>query len=226
MTIGLIGKKLGMTRIHDESGSVIPVTVLQMGPCPIIQVKNLEKDGYRAVQLGFESRPDRKVNKPLTGHFKRAGVSPLRLIREFRVDNLEGYEAGQTLDLSIFEPGEMVDVTGISKGCGFAGPIKRHNSSRGPETHGSRYHRRGGSLGMSATPSHVFKGRKGAGQMGNSRVTIQNLQVVKLDPSQNLMVVRGSVPGRNDGYVMIRKSIKATGKTVPVRKTENEKNSG
>jgi len=208
MTIGLIGKKLGMTRIHDESGSMIPVTVLQMGPCPIIQVKDLEKDGYRAVQLGFEARPERKVNKPLSGHFKRAGVSPLRLVREFRVDNLEGYEAGQTLDLSIFEPGEKVDVTGISKGRGFTGPIKRHNSSRGPETHGSHYHRSGGSLGMSATPSHVFKGRKAAGQMGSGRVTVQNLEVVKLDPAQNLMVVRGSVPGHNEGYVMIRKSIK------------------
>ena len=209
MTLGLLGKKLGMTRVYDDAGTMIPVTVILAGPCPILQVKNREKDGYAALQLGFEAKPERLVNKPMTGHFKKAGAAPTRLIREFRTEDLDGYQTGQTLDLGIFEVGEKVDVIGISKGRGFTGPMKRHHSSRGPETHGSMYHRRTGSLGQSSDPSRVYKGMPMAGHMGAARSTVQNLKVVVLDKEKNLLLVRGSIPGCNDGYVMIRKSIKA-----------------
>ena len=217
MTIGLLGKKLGMTRIHDESGSVIPVTVIQAGPCPILQVKTLGKDGYDALQIGFESRPERTVNRPMKGHFKSAGVEPVRIIREFRTDELDGYAAGNSIDLGIFEIGEKIDITGVSKGRGFAGAQKRHGSSRGPESHGSRYHRAAGSLGASATPSRVFKGKKGAGQMGAERVTTQNMKVLDVDRERNLIIVRGSVPGHANGYVMLRKSVKAARKAAAAR---------
>ena len=208
MTIGLLGKKLGMTRISDEAGAIIPVTVIQAGPCPILQIKTVSSDGYDALQLGFDPKPERKVNRPLAGHFKRAGVVPVRLIREFRTSDLDGLETGQMVDLSIFEVGETINVTGLSKGRGFAGPQKRHGSSRGPESHGSRYHRRPGSIGASATPAHVLKGRKAAGQMGAVRVTVQNLKVVDVDRERNLIAVRGSVPGHNDGYLLLRKRVK------------------
>ena len=209
MTIGLIGKKLGMTRIYDEAGSMIPVTVIQAGPCPILQVKSKTTDGYAALQLGFGEKSKNKVNRPMQGHFKRAGTDPTRVIREFRTEDLDGYETGQMLDLELFQVGEKVDVIGVSKGRGFAGPQKRWNASCGPATHGSRYHRRAGSLGASASPSRVFKGRHAAGHMGAGRVTMQNITVVKLDRQRNLIVVRGSVPGHENGYVMIRKSVKA-----------------
>ncbi|MEN6626862.1 MAG: 50S ribosomal protein L3 [Candidatus Sumerlaeia bacterium] len=203
--IGILGKKLGMTRIYDAAGTVIPVTVIQAGPCPVLQIKNVERDGYNALQLGFDPIPERKANKPMTGHFKRAGATPQRLVREVRIDSLDGFSLGQQLDLSLFAVGEKVDVIGVSKGRGFAGPMKRHHSSRGPETHGSMYHRRAGSVGASADPSRVLKGKHMAGHMGAEQVTAQNLVVVRMDPSNNLLVVRGSVPGHNNGYVMIRK---------------------
>lgn len=208
MTIGLLGKKLGMTRIYDDSGSVIPVTVIEAGPCRIVQVKNKEKDGYSAIQLGFDPVSEKSLNKPALGHLRRAGVDPVRVLREFRADDLEGYETGQQLDLSLFEEGEKVDVTGISKGRGFAGVQKRHGASRGGQTHGSRYHRKPGSMGASADPARVFKQKKLPGQMGAERVTTQNLKVVKLDKGRNLLLIRGSVPGGNNGYLMIRKSVK------------------
>lgn len=214
MTIGLLGKKLGMTRIYDEAGTVIPVTVIQAGPCPILQVKDEARDGYRAVQLGFDARPERNVNRPLMGHFRRAGAAPVRIVREFRTDDLNGYETGQQLDLELFDIGEKVDVTGISKGRGFAGAQKRHNSSRGPETHGSMYHRQSGSLGASADPARVFKGKKTPGRMGGVTVTTQNVEVVRMDKDRNLLLIRGSVPGANNGYVMIRKSVKAARKAA------------
>lgn len=207
--IGILGKKLGMTRIYDAAGSVIPVTVIQAGPCPVLQIKNVERDGYNALQLGFDPIPERKANKPMTGHFKRAGATPQRLVREVRIDSLDGFALGQQLDLSLFALGEMVDVIGVSKGRGFAGPMKRHHSSRGPETHGSNYHRRAGSVGASADPSRVLKGKHMAGHMGDEQVTAQNLVVVRMDPTNNLLVVRGSVPGFNNGYVMIRKRKRA-----------------
>lgn len=208
MTIGLLGKKLGMTRIFDETGNVIPVTVIQAGPCPILQIKSKEKDGYSALQLGYEAKPERNVTKPMAGHFKRAGVAPVRMIREFRTEELDGYTLGQSLDLSLFDVGEKVDVSGISKGRGFAGVQKRCHSSRGPETHGSMYHRRAGSQGASADPSHTWKGKSAPGHMGAERSTMQNLEVVRVDKEKNLLLVRGSVPGHNEGFVIIRKSVK------------------
>lgn len=212
MTLGLLGKKLGMTRIFDDAGSVIPVTVIQAGPCPILQIKNKERDGYTALQLGFEAKAQRKVTQPMAGHFKRAGVEPVRLIREFRTEDLDGFALGQVLDLDLFKVGEKVDVVGISKGRGFAGIQKRCHSSRGPETHGSMYHRRAGSQGASADPSHTWKGKSAAGHMGDAQTTAQNLTVVKVDKEKNLLVVRGSIPGHNEGYVVIRKSVKAARK--------------
>ena len=214
MTIGLLGKKIGMTRVYDEKGTMIPVTVIQAGPCPIVQIKSKESDGYAALQVGYEPIPERKVNKPEAGHFKRAGVSPLRVLREFRTEGLDGYTVGQALDLSLFEAGEKVDVVGICKGRGFAGPMKKHHSSRGPETHGSMYHRRAGSQGMSADPSHVFKGKPGAGHLGDTQITTQNLKVVLIDKEKNLLLVRGSVPGANNGLVVIRKSLQAERKAA------------
>lgn len=208
MTLGLLGKKLGMTRIYDEAGTIIPVTIIQAGPCPILQVKSKETDGYSALQLGFEQIAERKLTKAVAGHLAKTGAGPVRVIREFRTEDLNGYQAGQSIDLSLFEVGEKVDVTGISKGRGFAGPQKRWHSSRGPETHGSMYHRRAGSQGASADPSHTWKNKHGAGHLGSERVTTQNLTVVKLDVERNLLVLRGSVPGCNEGYVIIRKSIK------------------
>lgn len=216
MTIGLLGKKLGMTRIYDEAGTFIPVTVIQAGPCPILQIKSKEKDGYSALQVGFDPKPERNVTRPLMGHFKRAGVSPLRVVREFRIEDLDGFTIGQALDLSLFESGEKVDVTGVSKGRGFAGFQKRVHSSRGPETHGSMYHRRSGSMGASADPSHVYRGKAAAGHMGAARATAQALTVVKVDKDRNLLLVRGSIPGHNNGYVIIRKSVKARRKKAAV----------
>lgn len=212
MTIGLLGKKLGMTRIYDERGTVIPVTVLQAGPCPIVQIKSADKDGYAAVQVGYEPIKEDRANKPMAGHFKRAGVSPTRLVREFRTEKLDGFEVGKELDIELFEIGEQVDITGVSKGRGFAGSIKRHNQSRGPESHGSHYHRAPGSMGMSADPAHVHKGKKLPGRYGGKRITAQNLTVIKIDKENNLLVVKGSVPGHINSYIQIRKSVKAAHK--------------
>lgn len=208
MTIGLLGKKLGMTQIYDEDGTAIPVTLIQAGPCPILQKKVADKDGYDAVQVGFGERTAKNVTRPMQGHFKKAGVEPVRFIREFRLDDTNGYEVGQSLNVEIFEVGDNVDVSGLSKGRGFAGTIKRFGTSRGPESHGSRYHRRPGSMGASATPSRVMKGKVGAGRYGNSRQTMQSLKVVDCDPARNLLVVKGSVPGATNGYLIIRKSVK------------------
>nr|HPK03835.1 50S ribosomal protein L3 [Candidatus Sumerlaeota bacterium] len=167
-----------------------------------------QKDGYDALQVGFDPRPERTVTRPMNGHFKKAGVTPQRLVREFRIDGEGGYQTGQTLDLSLFEVGDKVDVVGVSKGRGFAGSQKRHHSSRGPETHGSNYHRMSGSMGASADPSHVHKGKKLPGHMGHARVTVQNIRVVDVDRENHLILVRGSVPGHPNGYVMLRKSLK------------------
>jgi large subunit ribosomal protein L3 len=208
MTIGLLGKKLGMTRLYDEAGTIVPVTVIQAGPCAVLQIKSRDRDGYNAVQLGYDPMPSRKANRPMSGHFKRAGVEPVRLVREFRIEDLNGFQLGQRLNLDLFEVGEKVDVTGVSKGRGFAGPQKRHNFSRGPETHGSNYHRKSGSRGASADPSHTLKGTKAPGRMGGERVTVQNLIVVRKDADQNLLVLRGAVPGHMGAYVMVRKKVR------------------
>ena len=214
MAIGLLGRKIGMTRIYDAVGTMIPVTVIEAGPCPILQVKNKDAAGYAALQLGFDPLPERKLTRPMAGHFKRSGAQPVRCVREFRIDDLDGYQAGQTLEVSLFQVGETVDVIGRSKGRGFAGQIKKCNSSRGPMSHGSTYHRRTGSLGASADPSHVMKGKPMAGHYGDGRVTASNLVILEVNREKNLLVVRGSIPGHNNGYVMIRKSKKAARKAA------------
>lgn len=206
MNLGILGKKIGMTRVFDDAGSVIPVTVIQAGPCPILQVKRKATDGYTAIQLGFDPKKERRVNRPDAGHFAKSNSTPQRFVREIRMDDVEGYEAGGSVTVESFEPGDRVDVVGVSKGRGFAGAIKKHGSSRGPETHGSRHHRRTGSLGASATPSHVFKGGKIPGQMGAKRVTTQGLKILRVDKELNLLIIKGAVPGHNDGYLIVSRS--------------------
>lgn len=212
MAIGLLGKKLGMTQIFDENGVRIPVTLIQAGPCPIIQKRVPEKDGYSALQIGFEGRSAKNVTRPMIGHFKKAGVDPVRMVREMRVDDTADYEVGQSLGVDLFSAGEKVDVVGVSRGRGFSGVIRRHNNRRGPTTHGSHYHRGPGSMGPSAWPAHVFKGKKLPGQYGNARTSVQSLKVVSTDPERNILVVKGSVPGADNGYLMIRKSVKGAKK--------------
>jgi len=208
MSIGLLGKKLGMTQIYDADGTAIPVTLIQAGPCPILQKRLPEKDGYSALQLGFETRTAKNVTQPMQGHFKKAGVEPQRYIREMRIEDTSAFEVGQQLSVDLFEVGEHVDISGVTKGRGFSGTIRRFRTGRGPTSHGSNYHRRPGSGGASADPSHVFKGNKNPGQCGNVKVTIQSLQVVGTDKERNILVVKGSVPGATNGYLVISKSVK------------------
>ena len=214
MTLGLIGKKLGMTQIFDQNGVLIPVTIIEAGPCPILNKKEDEKDGYRALKLGFEKKPERKVKKPDAGIFKKLGLTPLRIIREFRVDDISEFNVGDSLDVSIFDEGERVNVTGISKGRGFSGTVRRHGTHRGPETHGSKYHRAPGSLGGSSDPSRVFKGKRMPGQYGNRRCTALNLKVVTTDKEKNILLIKGSVPGHANGYLLIRKKQKKAAKAA------------
>lgn len=204
----IIGKKVGMTQIFDENGRVIPVTVVQAGPCRIVQKKTEEKDGYKAIQLGFEEISDKKLNKPQKGHFAKAKVPSFRYLKEFRVNDPEEYEVGQEIKADIFAQDELVDVTGISKGKGFAGGIKRHGFQRGPMAHGSKYHRRPGSLGAKG-PARVFKGRKLPGRMGASRVTVKNVMVKGVDASQNILLVRGALPGPKKGMLLFKESRQA-----------------
>lgn len=211
MNKGIIGRKLGMTQVFDEQGRAVPVTVVEAGPCVVCQKKTVETDGYEAIQLGFGEVKERRLNKPQLGHFRKAGVKPLRLLREFRLSDAGKYEVGQVVKADIFAPGEKVDVTGTSKGKGFAGVIKRHNFRRGPMSHGSKYHRRVGSLGASTFPARVFKGRRMPGHMGAERVTIQGLEVVRVDPDKNLLLIKGGVPGVRGSYLLIRPSVKARG---------------
>ena len=206
MIEGLLGKKLGMTQIFDETGQVVPVTVLQVGPCVVTQLRTNERDGYEAVQVGFQE--SKRLNSPERGHQRPAGSS-MRHLREFKAKDIGGYEVGQVLDCTLFSEGEKVDVTGTSKGKGFQGVVKRHGFSGGPKTHGqSDRHRAPGSIGSSATPGRVFKGMRMAGRMGNDRVTVQNLQVAKVDPERNLLLVRGAVPGPTNGLIMVRHAVK------------------
>jgi len=209
MEKGLIGKKIGMTQIFDERGHVIPVTVLEAGPCPVVMKKTLENDGYEAVQLGFGDIKVQRVNKPMTGHFKKADVAPKKKLREFKLADQSGLAVGDILKADIFETGETVDVTGTSKGKGTAGVIKRWNFGRLRESHGTGPNaRRGGSIGACSDPSKVYKGKKLAGRLGHERVTIQNLSVVKIDAENNLIAVKGAVPGPKGGIVLIRDSVK------------------
>ncbi len=202
---GLIGKKLGMTRVFDEDGRSIPVTVLQCGPCPITQIKTQETDGYTALQLGFgDDRKEKRTPKPLRGHLAKSGSGPLRMLREFRTKDVDGYALGQKLTVELFEDVQKVTVTGVSKGRGFAGVIRRHNFQRGRETHGSHNHRVPGSIGACATPSRVFRGKKMPGRMGGDRVTVKNLEVVRVDKENNLLLVKGAVPGTRNGYILVK----------------------
>ncbi|SHH45754.1 50S ribosomal protein L3 [Tepidibacter thalassicus] len=207
---GILGKKIGMTQIFDEEGRVIPVTVVEAGPVVVTQIKTLENDGYNAIQVGFEDAKEKSLNKPEKGHFEKAGVAFKKHLREFRVENVSEYTVGQEIKADVFSVGEKVDVTGISKGKGFQGVIKRHGQSRGPETHGSRYHRRPGSMGACSDPSRVFKGKKLAGHMGVDKVTIQNLEVVRVDAEKNLLLVKGAIPGAKGSLVTIKKSVKVS----------------
>ena len=210
MQKALIGKKIGMTQIFDEKGKVVPVTVVEAGPCVVSQLKTVETDGYEAVQVGFGDIKAKHVTKPLAGHFKKADVAPKRILKEFRFDDCSAYELGQIIKADVFENGNKVDVTGKSKGKGYAGVIKRWNFSRLKESHGTGPNaRHGGSMGACSSPSRIWKGKKMAGHLGAERVTVQNLTVVKVDAENNLLAIKGAVPGPNGGYVVIRDSVKA-----------------
>lgn len=208
MTKGILGKKLGMTQVFKEDGTAVPVTVVEAGPCVVLQKKDGETDGYEAVQLGFEDKKAVRSNNPEKGHAKKADSTPKRYVREIRGVDLSAYEVGQEVKVDLFENGEFVDVTGTSKGKGFQGSIKRHGFSRGPMTHGSRYHRGPGSLGA-VDPMRVFKGRPLPGRMGGEKVTIQRLEVVKIDAERNLLLIKGSIPGPKNTYVTVQSSVKA-----------------
>ncbi len=204
---GILGKKLGMTQIYADNGTVIPVTVIQAGPCLVVQRKTVDQDGYDAVQIGFvEESPAKKVGRPLEGHFKKAGVAPTRLVVEFSLDTGDDVKAGDSFNVSIFAEKDYVDVIGTSKGKGYQGVMKRHGFAGGRASHGSMFHRAPGSIGSSAFPSRVFKGMRAAGRMGGERVTTKNLQVVKVDAEQNLLYIRGAVPGPRSGYLQIRRA--------------------
>ena len=205
----IIGKKVGMTQIFDENGYVIPVTVIEAGPCTVAQVKSVETDGYEAVQLGFGEIKDKHINKPEKGHFAKANVTAKKHLREFRLDSIEGIKVGDELKADVFAAGEKIDVQGTSKGKGFQGVIKRHGQHRGPMGHGSMYHRRPGSMGATSTPGRVFKGKKLPGHMGRVTVTIQNLDVVRVDMDKNVILVKGSVPGAKGSILKIKSAIKA-----------------
>ena len=208
MKKGLIGKKVGMTQIFDEKGMIIPVTVIEAGTCVVAQVKTVETDGYNAIQLGFGEVKSHKVNKPHAGHFAKANVEAKKHLREFRLDDVQNVKVGDEVKADTFEQGEKVDVQGISKGKGFQGVIKRHGQHRGPMGHGSMYHRRPGSMGSTSTPGRVFKGKKLPGHMGVQKITIQNLEIIKVDMDKNVLLVKGSVPGPKGAILKIKSSVK------------------
>ncbi|MBR2916606.1 MAG: 50S ribosomal protein L3 [Clostridia bacterium] len=209
MKKAILGKKLGMTQIFAEDGTLVPVTVIEAGPCSVIQKKTVEIDGYSAVQVGFVDKKEKKANKPEKGHFAKAGVSVKRYVKEFKLDGAADMNVGDEIKVDTFESGEMIDVTGTSKGHGYAGTIKRWGTHRGPMTHGSHYHRGPGSLGACSSPSRVFKGKKLPGHYGVDTVTIQNLDLVKVDTERNLLLVKGSVPGPKGGLLIIKNAVKA-----------------
>lgn len=209
MKKAILATKVGMTQIFNEDGVLTPVTVLQAGPCVITQVKTVDNDGYSAVQVGFADKREKLVNKPAKGHFDKAGVSCKRYVRELKLDNAEEFSVADEIKADVFEAGDKVDATAISKGKGFQGAIKRHGQSRGPMAHGSKYHRHAGSNGACSSPSKVFKGKKMPGHMGAKRITIQNLEIVKVDAENNLLLVKGAVPGPKKSLVTIKASVKA-----------------
>ena len=213
MKKAIVGKKIGMTQVFAEDGRLIPVTVIEAGPCTVVQTKNKESDGYDAVQVGFgemtENRSKKLLNKPVLGHFKKAGVDAKRYLRELRFDDCSGYKVGDVLKADQFASGDKIDITGTSKGHGYTGAIQRWNQHTGPMAHGSKYHRGVGSLSANSDPSRVFKNKHMAGHYGVDRVTVQNLEVVQVDAERNLLLVKGAVPGPNEGLLIIRDTVKA-----------------
>lgn len=206
---GILGKKVGMTQVFDEGGNVIPVTLVEAGPCYVTQKKTKDVDGYTAVQLGFEVVAEKRINKPEAGHFKKAGVPLLKHLREFRAKDVSDLEVGQVIKADVFNAGDLVDVVGTSKGKGFAGVVKRHHFAGGPKTHGqSDRHRAGGSLGAGTTPGRVFKGLRMPGRMGGDRTTVANMELMIVDPERNLLAIKGAVPGAKNGLVMIKEARK------------------
>ena len=206
---GILGRKVGMTQVFDERGDVIPVTVIEAGPCFVVQKRTKERDGYRGIQLGFEEIKPKRLSKGQLGHLRRNDIPPLRYLREIRISERDEYEEGQKITVDIFTVGERVDVVGVSKGRGFAGTVKRHGFNRQPKTHGqSDRERAPGSIGSTTTPGRVYKGKRMAGHMGNARVTAQNLQVVMVDPERNLLAVKGAVPGARGGLVIVKEARK------------------
>ena len=208
MNKAIIGRKIGMSQVFTADGKVIPVTVVEAGPCAVVQKKTVERDGYEAIQVAFGAIKAKNVTKPVAGHYKKAGVEAKRYLREFRLADISAYEVGSEIKCDIFAEGDKVDVTGTSKGHGFSGPMKRWNFHTGPMAHGSGYHRGVGSMGACATPGRVFKNKKMAGQFGNDKVTMQNLTVVKVDVEKNLLLIKGAVPGAKNGVVIVKDSVK------------------
>lgn len=209
MKKAILGKKLGMTQIFNENGKVIPVTVIEAGPCVVVQKKTEEKDGYKSIQIGFGDIREKLVNKPLKGHFAKSGVSLKRFLKEFKLDNIDEYEIGQEIKADIFVEGDRIDISGISKGKGFQGVIRRWNAQRGPMSHGSKFHRAVGSMGASSDPSRTFRNKKMPGHMGNKNTTVLNLQVARVIPEKNIILIKGGVPGPNKGFVSIKDTVKA-----------------
>ena len=208
MKKAILATKVGMTQIFDENGVLVPVTVLQAGPCVVTQVKTADNDGYSAIQVGFGEKKENRVNKPMKGQFAKAGVSCRRYLKEFRFEDAETYTLGQEIKADIFAAGDKIDATATSKGKGFQGAIKRHGQSRGPMAHGSKYHRHAGSNGACSDPSKVFKGKRMPGQMGGKKITVQNLEIVKVDVENNLLLVKGAVPGPKKSMVTIKETVK------------------
>lgn len=208
MKKAILGKKIGMTQVFADDGNMIPITVIEAGPCIVTQKKTVENEGYAAVQIGFQDMKSHKTKKPLKGHFAKAGVNPKKYLREFRLDDSDSYSVGQEITAAVFAEGDVVDVTSISKGKGFQGVIKRHGYSRGPMTRGSKHHRSGGSLGPSAGQSTVPKGKEMPGRMGGDRVTVQNLTVVRVDEDKNMILIKGAVPGARGALVYLKDAIK------------------
>ena len=209
MKKAILATKVGMTQIFNDDGMLIPVTVLQAGPCTVTQIKTEENDGYAAVQVGYGDIREKLVNKPVKGHFAKAGVAVKRFLKEFRFENAAEYQVGQEIKADIFAEGDHVDATAISKGKGYQGAIKRHGQSRGPMTHGSKYHRHAGSNGAASDPSRVFPGKKMPGQMGHVQVTVQNLEIVRVDAENNLLLVKGAVPGPRKSLITLKETVKA-----------------
>ncbi|HEY5563562.1 MAG TPA: 50S ribosomal protein L3 [Clostridiaceae bacterium] len=209
MKKAILGKKLGMTQIFDENGKLLPVTVVEAGPCVVLQKKTIENDGYEAIQVGFSDIREKLVNKPKKGHFAKAGAPLKRFVRELKLEDCSAYTLGQEILVDVFQLGDKVDVSGISKGKGFQGSIKRWNQHRGPMSHGSKFHRAPGSMGASSSPSRTFKNKHLPGHMGNVKSTVLNLEVVKIMPEKNIILIKGGIPGPNKGFIVIRNSVKS-----------------